>query len=37
MPTKVLSNPKQKAGWVSPIFSQAKKVFNELEASSITT
>ena len=30
----LLSNPKQKAGWVSPIFSQAKKVFNELENAS---
>lgn len=28
----LLKTPKQKAGWVSPIFSQAKKVFNELEA-----
>ena len=28
----LLQTPKQKAGWISPIFSQAKKVFNELEA-----
>lgn len=28
----LLKTPKQKAGWISPIFSQAKKVFNELEA-----
>lgn len=27
----LLKTPKQKAGWISPIFSQAKKVFNELE------
>ena len=28
----LLSKPKQKAGFFSPIFTQAKKVFNELEA-----
>ena len=28
----LLKTPKQKAGWISPIFSQSKKVFNELEA-----
>ena len=30
----LLSKPKQKAGFFSPIFTQAKKVFNELEAAS---
>lgn len=29
-----LQNPKQKCGWVSPIFTQARKVFKELEAAS---
>jgi hypothetical protein len=28
----LLSKPNQKAGWVSPIFTQSKKVFKELEA-----
>ena len=27
-----LQNPKQKCGWVSPIFTQSRKVFKELEA-----
>ena len=27
----LLKTPRQKAGWISPIFSQAKKVFGELE------
>ena len=30
----LLQKPKQKAGFFSPIFTQAKKVFNELEAAS---
>ena len=30
----LLQTPKQKGAWCSPIFSQAKKVFNELEAAS---
>lgn len=30
----LLSSSKQKAGWISPIYSQAKKVFLELEAAS---
>ena len=30
----LLSKPNQKAGFFSPIFTQAKKVFNELEAAS---
>ena len=29
-----LSSPKQKCGWVSPIFTQSRKVFKELEAAS---
>ena len=29
-----LQNPKQKCGWVSPIFTQSRKVFKELEAAS---
>ena len=28
----LLSNPNQKGGWISPIYNQAKKVFQELEA-----
>jgi phage terminase large subunit-like protein len=27
-----LKNPKQKCGWISPIFTQSRKVFKELEA-----
>ena len=27
-----LSNPKQKCGWISPIYNQSKKVFQELES-----
>ena len=27
-----LQNPKQKCGWISPIFTQSRKVFKELEA-----
>jgi len=30
----LLKTPNQKAGWVSPIFTQSKKVFKELEAAS---
>ena len=29
-----LKNPKQKCGWISPIFTQSRKVFKELEAAS---